>query len=69
MSSVVIYHPPDGDYYGGLPTVIARYGHAGPEYTSGMALADVDPLLGEARRRAVERGLVSPHAKGTGHDD
>lgn len=42
----------------GLPTVIARYGHAGPDYTSGMALAAVDPLLAEAKRRADERGLL-----------
>lgn len=45
--------------HGGLPdTVIARYGDDGPEYTSGLELADLDPALGEARRRAAARGLL-----------
>lgn len=42
---------------GGLPTVIARYGHEGA-YKSGMALADVDMALHEARSRARLRGLL-----------
>lgn len=41
------------------PTVIARYGSEGKQYTSGMELAAVDPLLAEARRRAIERGMLT----------
>jgi hypothetical protein len=44
------------------PTVIARYGSDGRQYTSGMELAAVDPLLGEAQRRALERGLMHADA-------
>ena len=44
----------------GGPTVIARYGSEGKQYTSGLELAAVDPLLAEARERAVHRGLLSP---------
>jgi hypothetical protein len=40
------------------PTLIARYGGEGKQYTSGLELAAVDPFLGEARRRAVDRGLL-----------
>jgi len=43
---------------GTLPTVIARYGNEGHEYKSGMAGAEADPDLGEAKRLAKERGLV-----------
>ena len=43
----------------GGPTVIARYGSEGKQYTSGLELAAVDPLLGEARRRASDRGLLA----------
>ncbi len=39
-------------------TVVARYGSAGSHYTSGIALKDMDPVLGEAHKRAVERGLI-----------
>lgn len=39
------------------PTVIARYGNDGPEYTSGMIFAGSDPLK-EALQRANEAGLV-----------
>lgn len=39
-------------------TVIARYGNDGPEYTSGLPLADSVPALTEARRLAMERGLL-----------
>lgn len=38
----------------GLPTVIARYGDEGSAYTSGMALADVDPILAEAKARSAQ---------------
>jgi type VI secretion system protein ImpL len=40
------------------PTLIARYGSEGKQYTSGLELAAVDPLLAEARRRAIARGLL-----------
>lgn len=41
------------------PTVIARYGALGHEYTSGMALADAGlPDLAEAKRRAMAMGLI-----------
>lgn len=41
-----------------FPTVIARFGHEGSDYISGMALAkaDVIPSLTEALKRAVEKG-------------
>lgn len=40
--------------------MIARFGPDGPDYKSGMGAAtrSADPHLVEARRRAVERGLV-----------
>jgi len=47
-------------YYCGqtsVPTVIARYGHAGPDYKSGLVMADFDDELGEARDRAEKKGL------------
>lgn len=43
----------------GIPTLIARYGDAGPAYTSGLALKDQIPALGEAYRRAVDQGLIT----------
>ncbi len=45
--------------HGGLPdTVIARYGDDGPEYTSGLSLVPLVPALAEAKRRAMEKGLL-----------
>jgi hypothetical protein len=41
-----------------IVTVIARYGNDGHEYTSGLTFTDVDPELAEAKKRAVERGLL-----------
>lgn len=43
----------------GTPTVIARFGSDGPDYSSGMIFADqgINAALVEAKRRAVERGL------------
>ena len=42
----------------GLPTVIARYGNEGYEYTSGMCMAHGQDLdLTEARRLAILSGL------------
>ena len=42
----------------GIPTVIARFGPAGPDYKSGLPLAAVDGHLAEAKRRAITRGLL-----------
>jgi hypothetical protein len=51
---VDLYHCMQG---GRMPTVIARYGHGGHQYISGMEGAEVDPDLAEAKRRAAEKGL------------
>jgi hypothetical protein len=40
------------------PTVIARWSSDGPDYFSGLVFADHNPLLGEAKRRAVELNLL-----------
>jgi hypothetical protein len=40
---------------GGFPTVIARFGHEGPEYLSG--LHSCSPPLQEAKSRAKDNGL------------
>ena len=42
-----------------IPTVIARFGPEGPDYKSGIPLAAVDGHLAEAKRRAIQRGLIS----------
>ena len=42
------------------PTVVARYGSDGPEYTSGLRLADLVPILALARYLAIERGYINP---------
>jgi hypothetical protein len=47
------------EHCAGGPTVIARYGSEGKEYTSGLELAAHDPILAEARRRAIERGILA----------
>ena len=49
----------------GVPTVIARFGPEGPQYRSGMEFANqgVDRQLVEAKRRAVERGLIEDTLK------
>ena len=44
---------------GPLPTVLARFGDRPEDYTSGMALAQVDTHLAEAKRRAEDRGLAT----------
>jgi hypothetical protein len=63
------YHHAEADNYfgiydlyfctqgGRLPTVIARYGDAGPEYFSGLYGTE-NPALLEARRRALEKLLL-----------
>ena len=44
----------------GDPTVIARFGNDGPDYTSGMVFADRGhPLLAEAKARAIAKGLYA----------
>ena len=52
----------DHDLYycpqGGLPTVIARYSDAGPDYVSGRAIANLHPALAVAERLACDRGLL-----------
>lgn len=42
----------------GHVTVIARFGSEGPDYVSGLPLADKVPALAEAKRRAIQRGLL-----------
>ena len=39
-------------------TVIARYGNEGSEYFSGLWFAESNPTLGEAKKRAIEKGLL-----------
>jgi hypothetical protein len=39
-----------------MPTLVARYGDEGPDYTSGYPSSL--PVLQEAERRARERGLL-----------
>lgn len=45
----------------GLPTVIARFGHGGDQYVSGLGLAALDPVLAEALNRADEKGLCTSY--------
>lgn len=47
---------------GQIPTVLARFGNAGPEYFSGIPCAAHEPHLGEALVRAGERGLIQVQA-------
>jgi hypothetical protein len=46
--------------------VIARYSNEGGDYQSGMAFADNIPALGEAKKRAIEAGYMTPNADVTG---
>lgn len=48
----------------GGPTVIARFGPNG-NYNSGMCFADTMPELGEAKRRAIQAGLIPVPASAT----
>lgn len=45
------------------PTVIARWSSEGPDYSSGLCFICCNPLLHEAAKRAVQRGLLDPNAK------
>jgi len=59
-----LYYCPQG---GERPTIIARFGDDGPEYTSGMTFAlngSSEPLV-IALRLAVEMGLVSAPRRST----
>jgi hypothetical protein len=42
-----------------IPTVIARASSNPHDYSSGMEMAEVDPVLFEARERAKARGLLA----------
>lgn len=44
--------------WGELKTVIARYSDDGPDYTSGLELVSRNEYLAEAKRRAIEKGLL-----------
>lgn len=55
----------DAQAIGGA-TVIARYSNEGGDYQSGMAFADNIPALGEAKKRAIEAGYMTPNADVTG---
>lgn len=44
---------------GTVPTVIARWDDYGPAYSSGLSFARRIPILGEAGRRAVEKGHIT----------
>lgn len=44
--------------HGVRPTVLARYGSEGPQYESGLELAEHIPALARARDIAVARGLL-----------
>ncbi len=48
---------------GHLSTVIARYGHEGYEYLSGIAGIGGMPPLTKAAYRAIEKGLLNPDSK------
>jgi hypothetical protein len=41
-----------------IPTVVARFGDEGSEYTSSIAMIEIYPELKAALRLAIERGLV-----------
>lgn len=51
-----LYHCLQG---GNLPTVLARFGNEGPDYTSGLPAVPYVPALAEAKRRAIAAGLLS----------
>jgi hypothetical protein len=54
---------------GAGPTVIARYSHDVSDYICGLWLAEKDPDLVEAKRRAIALGfLAAPTIKPVLHD-
>jgi hypothetical protein len=50
-----LYHCQQGHLF---PTIIARGSSDPHDYTSGVALAAVDPVLREAYERSKQRGLI-----------
>ncbi len=42
----------------GGPTLIARYSDDGPDYSSGLCFANVNPAISEAKKRAIEAGFL-----------
>jgi len=44
--------------HGNIPTVIARHSSDGPDYTSGLSFVNHIPILGEAAKRALEKGYL-----------
>ena len=44
------------------PTVIARHSSHGPDYSSGLEFAHVNPALAEAKVRAEAAGLLPSNA-------
>ena len=42
----------------GTCTVVARRSNDSSDWISGLHIAEVNPWLGEAKRRAIERGLL-----------
>lgn len=49
-----LYYCPQG----GHPTVIARYGNKGEEYTSGLSFAEKIEPLKIAKKLSIEKGLI-----------
>ena len=47
------------------PTVIARYSDKVGDYKSGMSIANLDPHLGEAKKRALEQGYLQEDYRAT----
>jgi hypothetical protein len=49
---------------GKSPTVLARFGNAGPEYLSGLGMS-YTPSLQEAEKRAKDKGLLQIYRRQT----
>lgn len=47
-----------------LPTVVARFGDDGPEYTSAVPVLQLHPSLAEAARLARSQGLLTDEQPG-----
>lgn len=44
---------------GGIPTVIARWGNDGHDYSSGLSFVNHIPVIAEASRRAIDKGYLT----------
>ena len=44
--------------HGSMPTVIARWSDYGPDYSSGLSFVNYIPVLGEAAKRALDKGYL-----------